>query len=38
VIFKLRIFKACKLAYGLKLLKIILIFYQAFIKDEILQE
>lgn len=36
LIFKLRIFKACKVAYGLKLTKIIFIFYQAFIKDEIL--
>ena len=36
LIFRLRKFKACKAAYALKLLKIIFIFYQAFIKDEIL--
>jgi hypothetical protein len=37
-VFRLRIFQACKAAYGLKLLKIIFIFYQAFVKDEILQK
>ena len=30
LIVKLRIFKACKLAYAIKLVKIIFIFYQAF--------
>lgn len=33
LVFRLRIFKACKAAYALKLIKIIFIFYQAFIKD-----
>jgi hypothetical protein len=36
LVFKLRMFQACKLAYALKLIKIFFIFYQAFVKDEIL--
>lgn len=36
LIFKMRIFKACKAAYAIKLVKIIFIFYQAFIKDQVL--
>ena len=38
LILRMQMFSACKAAYGLKLLKIIFIFYQAFIKDSILQE
>ena len=33
LVFRLRIFKACKAAYAFKLLKIIFIFYEAFFKD-----
>ena len=38
LIFKLRIFKACKAAYAFKLVKIIFIFYEAFLKDELIQD
>ena len=36
LVFKMKMYNACKPAYGLKLVKIVFIFYQAFINDQIL--